>query len=223
MDGAQQPGVPDEREKLCKELGLGGRLDAHKLIAAGARKGAASLLHRGLNAKKLEKLGYSAEALEKLGFGKTKSSPPPKQPEPKEEPEPSFGPGAKIPDLIAAGHRAPKLKEMGVTVHHCRKAQCTPTELLNIGFRINELAAAFTCGTLRRAGIRVIELQNIFSGQELRGAGFGASEMRLAGYSIKDLRRFGYPDNHIIGAGYSINELQRESLSRHTVDARKFK
>jgi intracellular multiplication protein IcmE len=233
MTGAQKHGGPDEREDLCKALGLGGKLDAHNLIASGARKGVGPLLQKGLNAEKLEKLGYGLagmkslgygdDALAKLGFGKPAPLPPLRKPKPEEDSGPDLGPGAKIPDLIAAGHRAPKLKSMGITVHHCRKAGCTPTQLLNIGFRIDELAAAYTCAQLRRAGIRVGELQKFFSGQELRGAGFSATEMRMAGYGIKDLRRFGFSDNHIIGAGYSINELQREGLSRRTVDARKFK
>ncbi len=230
MDGTQQPGVPDEREKLCKAMGLGGKLDAHNLIASGARKGAGALLQRGLSAKNLEKLGYNApgmksrgsreDALANLGFATAPPPPAPQQTE--QDPDTPAPSGANIPELIAAGHRAPKLKEMGITVHHCRKAQCTPAELLRVGFRIDELASAFTCRALRRAGIRVAELQTIFSGQELRGAGFSATEMRTAGHGIKDLQRFGYTDNHIIGAGFSTNELQREGLSRRAVDARKF-
>lgn len=222
----------DPRLNLCRKLGLTSRIQAHNLIAEGARKGPDTLLHHGLNADRLRKLGYTIEGMRRLGYtaealarlGYKEATP--------ESPAAAVRPSSERPagdqltevkkpelrGLIEAGRRAPQLKERGWTVQHCKRAGCPISELIRLGFQLPELRQVCSAAELRREGFGPRELNRYYNGDELKSAGFSAGDMRLAGYTIRDLVRLGYNENHIRTAGFSNLELMREGLSRTTRD-----
>ena len=253
------------REEVCRTLGLGSVLNAHRIIAAGAKAPPEKLLRTGLNARRLvslgydgagmKRLGYSDAALEALGYrpaqapsgpqaGQTSRTGPtsPTRPTPSathpQQPPSTAPPSLEQPVsdtsiqeilrahggaaaarvLIASGCHAAKMKELGVSIQDCKKAEVSPSELSRIGYELCELARAFSCFELRRAGFSAGELNAFFGGQELRSAGCTATDLRVAGFSIRDLRKFGFSDNYIVAAGYSINELQREGLTKRVTE-----
>ena len=147
-----------------------------------------------------------------------KSAPSPGAPPKTLNKDPDRVTESDILDLMARGCRAADLKNLGLNVHHCRKAGCDVADLERIGFAMEELARAFTAAQLRGAGYEARDLGSLYSGHDLRAAGFSAVEMRSAGYSIRDLLNFGYNENHVRTAGYSNAELLAEGLSRLTHD-----
>ena len=58
----------EDRNRICRELGLKDTLAVHKLIVEGVKRGAGSLKIKGLDSRKLKALGYDATGLKKLGY-----------------------------------------------------------------------------------------------------------------------------------------------------------
>jgi intracellular multiplication protein IcmE len=210
----------DYRTEICESLGIKSIVEAHRIIASGVKQGVDALLRRGLNAETLTKLGYTASGMGKLGYGQpalerlgyypSSQKERVRAEEHKTEGEPD------VKQLIASGHRAGQLREMGLTVYHCKKAGYSAIDLASLGFSLADLVSACSSTELRLAGFDAHELRNFFPGQELRGAGFNAREMRIAGYTPRDLLGFGFNENEVVTAGYSVNELVREGLSKRT-------
>lgn len=206
----------DHRMELCRSLGFGNILKAHEVIVAGARRDAHWMLRQRLNAKTLCDLGYTGESLERLGYAPQTlvqlgfkeaiaKEAPLARPAPSNTPmAPGEASETHIRALLEAGHKAGHLKQMSITVHHCKKAGLTATELFTAGFPVEDLVKVFA----------PLELRRFFSDHELRAAGYTADEMRAAGYSIADLLRMGYSENHVRSAGFSNAELMAAGLSR---------
>ncbi len=210
----------DFRSEICRFFGIANVAEAHEIIVAGAKKGVERLLKKGLNSKALIQLGYDASGMEKLGYKRPALErlgyyePRPEKEEPSVEQKRADELDAK--QLISSGYRAIKLKEKGVTVHHCKKAGCSAGELTGLGFSLTDLAAVCGCAELRMAGFRANELRGFFTGHELISSGFDARELRIAGFTIRELLNFGFNQRNIITAGYSVHELVQEGLSKRT-------
>ncbi len=229
----------DSRIEFCRSLGIESIFKAHELIVQGARQGVQEMIKRGLNAKSLMRLGYDAEGMKKLGYtpvllktlgypgqgaapvarpAAVTGAPAPKGGGPRElaavDTGGNFPPEFK--QLIAGGARAAELMKAGWTAHHCKKAGCSATDLLQLGFKMEELATMCGCAELMRAGFGPRELRKFFSGHDLKSAGFSAADMRIAGYSVRELLNLGYSENHIRTAGFSVSDLMREGLSKTT-------
>ena len=219
----------DRRDEIIRTLKLGSIVKAHEIVVAGAKHDARWLLRQGLNARILVELGYSLQALQRLGYSQdllvelgviaAKAPTAPSQPIPTragddEEIQ------VNVRELIDAGYKADHLKQMSVNIHHCKRAGLTASELVNLGYKVEEIAPICSATELRRAGFRPTELRRFFNGHDLRSAGYSADEMRLAGYSIKDLLAYGYNENHVRSAGYSNNELMAAGLSKYVKDDR---
>jgi hypothetical protein len=226
--------MQDPRTAICHTLGILNVLKAHEIIAVGVEKGVESLLHRGLNAKNLIALGYDAAGLARMGYtpaglkmlgypGYASAGAPQNRAEAKtprthapaagnveENAEPI------LKQLISSGIHAHELKDMGYTIHHCKRAGFSAGELEALGFQLNELATAYGAGELRRADFQPRELSRFFSGHELKSAGFSASDLRNAGYSIRELLNLGFNENHVRGAGFSQAEMLREGVTKTT-------
>jgi intracellular multiplication protein IcmE len=218
--------MPDERTQLCRSLGFADLSALHQFIVRAVRGDAAALRAKGLDAKALEELGYSRdgmrrlgcseEQLERLGFGAPEVAPgrdPSGVPSAEE-----VGEVAHVRALLDRHTPRSQLKEMGITAQHCRIAGADVTQLLRLGFPMGELIHVYTLNELHRAGFNVRDLGTYFGDDELKAAGFSATEMRMAGRSIAQLQRLGYNDNHIRTAGYSLNELIMAGLAKQTRD-----
>lgn len=217
--------MADEREQLCKMLGFESAVVLHKYIVQALQSDFGALARRGLNAKTLLELGYVPEGLRKLGCSdaqlaelgfaeKARTKSPPGTGMPSDAPL-----GAdEIMALVRKGTDSADLRKMGITAHHCRNAGADVTQLLRLGFSMGELAQVYTLQELKRFGNQVRDLSPYFGDSELKAAGFSATEMRIAGRSIRQLLALGYNENHIRTAGYSINDLSAAGLSRFTKD-----
>jgi intracellular multiplication protein IcmE len=230
----------EHRIQVCRSLGFGSIVEAHETIVAGAKTGPARLLQKGLNARTLASLGYDAKAMMRLGYSPAvlkllgyaadSAGPPSPQAPRQPQPAPSHAQSAGAPPderldlqaLVAQGHTAAQLHQMGVTVHHCRTAGLSARDLYRVGFQLDELVAHYPLAELRNVGFGPRELARSFSGAQLRTAGFAASEMRQAGYSIRDLLSFGYNENHIRTAGYSMHDLTRAGITKHIEEKGRF-
>ena len=220
----------EERMKTCKLLGMKDLFEVHKIITQGATKHAAWLIGKGLNSRNLHSLGYTLEAMKRLGYQDNELrklgflAP--------YEEKKTTTPTGKISvsdksikhnprELVDKGYRANKLKEMGITLHHCKIAGLDPRELSRAGYDLWELREEFSLELLRAAGFNPRDLRKFYTGHQMQSAGFSAREMRCAGYSVRDLLNFGYNENHIISAGYRTADLIQAGLSRLTRDMNK--
>lgn len=228
----------EKREQICKKLGLGNIVQAHRFIAASAVKGADPLMRKGVRATALIDLGYAADALRKLGYtsvaleqlgfdapdAKVKSDPnilrKPLTPVIRK------GEGTAVVDqlrtLIDSGMRAEGLLSRGYNAVICRKAGISAAELTQLGFDLHNLRAAYPLSELRRAGYNAMDLRRFYSGADMLMAGFSAAELRSAGFTPRQLLSFGYQENAVVTAGYSTVELTGAGLSKRTVDRRGF-
>ena len=212
--------------RICRSLGIASVGEAHRIVVAGVRKGVKTLLERGLDAQALCGLGYDSAGMKKLEYGEddlkslgyevASGSEGERAAAGQWDPHRPLRP--QLEETISAGCRANELKQAGFTLHHCRTAGYDARELARLGFTLNELASEYGIHELKRVGFGVPELRLIFSGPELRSAGFTATDMRNAGYSIRELLSFGYSENQIRAAGFSNRELAHAGLSRTTVD-----
>lgn len=224
----------DRRAQICREHQLRDEAEAYTLVASAAKTGIAKLMAKRLRANVLQELGYSLDAMRKLGFddgalqqlGYATATPPaePTAPagaaaglvsadEDRDEPQ-------RLRKLLADGWRAEDFRREGYTIHHLKRAQCPLQDLERAGFRMDDFVQVYTAAELRRNGASIRDLRRYFKGQELKQAGFDASDMRNAGFGIRELLGFGYNENQVKTAGFSINELAREGLTRQTVDKR---
>jgi ribosomal protein L13E len=218
------------REKICRDLGLGSPASLHSMILAGVKKAPTWLVEKGLNAQKLASLGYTLSGMKKIGYGdsalkllgfKMESEglkPVEKPPAPHLQENPAGEHDPRV--LLKKGYTANELRQLGITLHECKRVGIDARDLFRIGFDIHELVGEFTLLELKRLGFNPRELKPFFDGQALRDIGFSGLEMRCAGFSVRDLLNFGFNENQIIGAGYSTNELIKEGLSRITSDMR---
>src|SRR5688572_10586401 len=146
----------DPRQEICKTLGIQNPLKAHEIITAGAQKGGGWLLHKGLNAKKLIALGYTAEGMKRLGYKEEALEalgyPAPPKPKsaaisssaPNNSPAQSSGSIEALTKLVESGKRASELRALGFTVQHCRKAGYSASEMVTLGYKLEELAGVFS-------------------------------------------------------------------------------
>jgi len=232
----RKPLTPEERLKLCRQLGISGLDHVHRMVVEGKSRGAHWLLNLGLGARHLELFGYTAEGMERLGYDRrtlaqlgyaVQSAAPAPATVGGRSPAAGFSPAAphdapagrgpeQLRRLIAAGLRASELHSQGYTIHDCKRLGLSAMELAQLNFPIEALATVCTAAELRRANFGARDLRTFFSGSELKQAGFRADEMRMAGFSVRDLLNLGYNENHIRTAGYSTNELLREGLTTTT-------
>lgn len=225
--------MAEDRESICKRLGFSGVVELHTFIVDSIRADIAALTRRGLSASTLTELGYTrgglarlgckASQLAKIGLESSKPSPTPQE-SPKPSDLPPTSPDShvdveRIKALLDEETPYGALKGMGITAQHCRTAGADVTLLLRLGFPMSEMAQAYSLHELHRAGYHVRDLSNYFSDEQLKSAGFSASEMRMAGRSIRQLQRLGYNDNHIRTAGYSLSELIAAGLAKQTRDS----
>ena len=225
-----------ERNRLCKSLGLTNIANAHKIIVTGAHKGGGWLQGKGLNCARLESLGYNKEILKKLGYKnrdlerlgflvKTENlSSPAKSAEPASpglERE-NTGKRMDVRSLVNQGYRASQLKQKGINVHTCKTCGMDARELYQLDFRLDEIAREYGLRKMKAAGFLARDMARFFRGDELRMAGYSSREMRVAGFSVRDLLNFGYPPNQVIEAGFSTRELIQEGLSTHTQELDRF-
>jgi intracellular multiplication protein IcmE len=225
--------MADNRESICKTLGFSGIAQLHQFILQSIGGDITSLTRRGFEPQTLAELGYTAEGLRRLGcrddqlsrigLGAPESpSSPPREAHPVEKVSPITLEGhvdvEVIRDLLEQRTTYGALRGLGVSAQHCRTAGADVTLLMRLGFPMSEMARAFTIHELKRAGYGVRDLSSYFGDDELKSAGFSASEMRMAGRTIKQLQRLGYNENHIRTAGYSLGEMIMAGLAKQTRD-----
>ncbi|MBN1475560.1 hypothetical protein JXA47_02290 [Candidatus Sumerlaeota bacterium] len=227
--------MPDNREHICKGLGFSGIAPLHQFILQSIGGDITSLTRRGLKPQILAELGYTAEGLRRLGCRDdqlsrigldspkpSSASPSPSTPKPDKHASPITLEGhvdvEAIRDLLEKKTPHGALRVLGVSAQHCRTAGADVTLLMRLGFPMAEMARAFPIHELKRAGYGVRDLTSYFGDDELKSAGFSASEMRMAGRTIKQLQRLGYNENHIRTAGYSLGELIVAGLAKQTRD-----
>ncbi|NQU44696.1 hypothetical protein HQ520_15510 [bacterium] len=218
----------DKRVEMCRSLGFAGPQEVHETVVAGAKKGAPWLKQRGLDARRLEHLGYGKQGMRHLGYTdeilaalgyvirlaeEEKSAPSASQTD-------HDGQGPDPKDLIKQDVNAQHLKSLGLGARQCKRAGVDARDLFRVGFSLPELAAEYSLQELRLLGFGPREMNRVCDGSELKRLGYSAAEMRTAGYTIRDLQNFGYNENQIITAGYSIHEITHASLSKHTRDER---
>ena len=208
----------EQRINICKELGLGGIEQVYKLVVEGASRPASFLQQKHLSASILEKLGYSSSAMTKLKYSQEKLHQlgymvESTLPASLEQQDDNY---EKLRKLVTAKTHASKLKELGFTIHHCRTANCTPTEVEHCGFSLAEQVQAYTLQELKRGGNHLNALKPYFSDHRLKEV-FTAVDFKNAGRSAASLKGL-FPDNHIVAAGYPDNELAMAGLPTHTVD-----
>ena len=208
----------DPRAMICQAIGIPDPTKAHGIILTGKARGPRWMLNRGLHSRHLKGLGYDAGrlrqlgfdegALEQLGFSTAGKSAG------KHTEHHISGGDPKLRQFIASGKRAHALRSLGYTVHDCKHAGFSASELVGIGYNLHELAHVCNAVELRRADFNPRELREYFSGHELKRAGFTAFDLRLAGYSPRELMKLGYNDNHIRSAGFSMHELVRDGITK---------
>jgi intracellular multiplication protein IcmE len=228
--------MADNRESICKELGFSGIAPLHQFILQSIGGDITSLTRRGFKPQTLAELGYTAEGLRRLGcredqlsrigMGSPEPSPPkttsPTSPRTDIPVSPITLEGhvdiEQIRDLLEQKTPHGALRGLGVSAQHCRMAGADVTLLMRLGFPMSEMVRAFTIHELRRAGYGVRDLTSYFGDDELKSAGLSASEMRMAGRTIKQLQQLGYNENHIRTAGYSLGDLIVAGLAKQTRD-----
>jgi intracellular multiplication protein IcmE len=226
------PNDMSRRAEICRKLGLRDEAALYRFVMESAREGAERLIARGLSAPLLQTLGYTIEGMRRLGYTdaalvklgyRVIATPAATPGDPSANPETTdYKPTSELCQRVRDGAKAGELLTEGYTVHHLKRAGCSATDLARAGFTLRDLSQAFSASELRRAGYGARELRGVFHGSELRSAGFQAADMRTAGFSIRELLTFGYNENEVRTAGYTVLELQREGLSKQTVDKVRF-
>ena len=81
-------------------------------------------------------------------------------------------------------------------------------------YTLNEIKSYFSANQFKAANYTASDLKAVgFTGIQLYGAGYTATEMKTAGYTASELTALGYTGIQIYGAGYSATEMKTASFT----------
>lgn len=106
-----------------------------------------------------------------------------------------------------SGFTCDECKEGGYTVHEAREAGFPINAIMQAGYTAAEAKiAGFGCAELKYAGYPYAEVALVFSGGEMKCAGYNIEEAKNAGLSCGMARQAGYNAYEAKRAGYSFDE-----------------
>lgn len=118
------------------------------------------------------------------------------------------------------GSLAKELKAAGYSLGDLKAAGFSAADVRSVGFSLPELRdAQYTATDLRIAGFSVTDLQDWFSVESLRLAGFSARSLLEANTTCKTLHDAGFEAGALLGAGVSLADLQQAGVSAGEIRA----